>query len=129
MTDVERNGPILVVDDYKTTLRILKALLRQLGFPEVDEATDGGRALEMMKERRYALVISDWHLRTMSGLELLSRMRAEPALGSIPFIMITDESAIESIAVAQAAGVSGCMVKPFSARTLEAKLAGVLHAA
>lgn len=125
----ERSLPILVVDDYKTTLRILKGLLRQLGFPDIDEATDGARALAMMREKHYALVISDWHLREMSGPELFSRMRSEPALETIPFIMMTGESALESIVDAQAAGVDACIVKPFSARTLEAKIAGALHAA
>ena len=125
----ERSLPILVVDDYKTTLRILKGLLRQLGFPEIDEATDGARALSMMREKRYGLVISDWDLREMSGLQLLGQMRAEPGLGSIPFIMMTGEGAIESIVDAQAAGVDGCIVKPFSAAALEAKITGALHAA
>jgi two-component system, chemotaxis family, chemotaxis protein CheY len=117
--------PILVVDDYNTMLRIIRNLLRQLGFEDVDEATDGGAALSKMRQRKYGLVISDWNMTPMTGYELLQQVRADPQLGKTPFIMITAESKTENVIAAKRAGVDNYIVKPFNAQTLEHKIRAV----
>lgn len=117
---------VLIVDDYKTMLRIIGNLLKQLGFANVDEATDGSMALNMFKEKTYGLVISDWNMEPMSGLDLLKSVRALPANGKVPFIMVTAESKTENVIIAKQAGVSNYIVKPFNADTLKAKMASVL---
>ena len=119
---VDMNMEILIVDDYRTMLRIIRNLLKQIGFDNVDEATDGSMALKKMREKSYGLVISDWNMEPMSGYELLKEMRADPALASVPFIMITAESKTENIIAAKNAGVSNYIVKPFNAATLKAKI-------
>lgn len=123
---VDKGMPILIVDDYKTMLRIVKNLLQQLGFNNVDEATDGTMALTKLKEKPFKLIISDWNMEPMSGLELLKTVRADPQLGKLPFIMVTAESKPENIMIAKQAGVNNYIVKPFNAETLKAKLAAVL---
>jgi two-component system chemotaxis response regulator CheY len=117
--------PILVVDDYNTMLRIIRNLLRQLGFEDVDEATDGTAALSKMRQRKYGLVISDWNMAPMTGYELLQQVRADPHLGKTPFIMITAESKTENVIAAKRAGVDNYIVKPFNAQTLEHKIRSV----
>lgn len=121
---MDRNTPILLVDDYRTMLRIIRNLLQQLGFTDVDEALDGASALRMLRRKAYGLVISDWNIQPMSGLELLRAVRAEPQLESLPFIMITAANRAESVAAATEAGVTDCIVKPFNAETLRATIAG-----
>ena len=123
---VNQSMPILVVDDYKTMLRILRNLLKQLGFENVDEAEDGGSALARMHERDYGLVISDWNMEPMTGLQLLREVRADNALNHMPFIMVTAESKVENVLSAKEAGVSNYIVKPFNAETLKSKIASVL---
>ena len=118
--------PILIVDDYKTMLRIIRNLLRQLEFTNVDEATDGSAALAKLREKPYGLVISDWNMQPMTGLELLKAVRADPKLKDIPFIMITAESKTENVIAAKEAGVNNYIVKPFNAETLHKKIAMVL---
>jgi two-component system chemotaxis response regulator CheY len=120
--------PILVVDDYKTMIRIISNLLRQLGFHNIDEATDGGRALALMRGRTYGLVISDWNMEPMTGLDLLKEVRSDSKLKDTPFIMVTAESKTDNVITAKAAGVSNYIVKPFNAETLKAKLTTVLGA-
>jgi two-component system chemotaxis response regulator CheY len=117
--------PILVVDDYNTMIRIICNLLKQLGFQNVDNATDGAAALAKMRERRYGLVISDWNMEPMSGYDLLREVRGDPALAKIPFIMITAESKTENVIAAKRAGVNNYIVKPFNAETLQHKIAAV----
>jgi len=117
--------PVLVVDDYSTMVRIIRNLLGQLGFADVDDARDGESALVKMHSRRYGLVISDWNMAPMSGYDLLKEVRADPALGNIPFIMITAESKTENVIAAKRAGVNGYIVKPFNAETLQSKIATV----
>jgi two-component system chemotaxis response regulator CheY len=117
--------PILVVDDYNTMIRIICNLLRQLGFNDVDNATDGDSALAKLRERRYGLVISDWNMEPMSGYDLLREVRSDPQLGKTPFIMITAESKTENVIAARQAGVSNYIVKPFNAETLRHKIAAV----
>jgi two-component system chemotaxis response regulator CheY len=123
---VDMNAPVLVVDDYQTILRIIRNLLKQLGFENVDEAADGREALEKMKKTKYGLVISDWNMEPMTGYELLREVRADEILKPTPFIMVTAESKTENVIAAKKAGVNNYIVKPFNAQTLKAKIASVL---
>lgn len=124
---VNKNINILIVDDYTTMLRIIKNLLKQLGFNNVDEATDGTAALEKIKAKEYGLVISDWNMEPMTGLELLKQVRAsEAAFKNVPFIMVTAESKTENVVAAKQAGVNNYIVKPFNAETLKTKISSVL---
>jgi two-component system chemotaxis response regulator CheY len=118
--------PILVVDDYATMIRILRNLLKQLGFENVDDATDGSSALVKMHGKKYGLVISDWNMEPMTGYDLLREVRASPELSTTPFIMITAESKTENVIAAKKAGVSNYIVKPFNAATLKTKMEAVL---
>ena len=126
MAGVDKNMPILIVDDYKTMLRIIRNLLKQLGFNNVDEAIDGSSALQKLRDKECALVISDWNMEPMSGLQLLKEVRADVKLKELPFIMITAESKSENVIAAKEAGVSNYIVKPFNAATLKGKLTTVL---
>jgi two-component system chemotaxis response regulator CheY len=123
---VDKNTPILVVDDYKTMVRIVRNLLHQLGFDNVDDASDGASALVKLRTKRFGLVISDWAMEPMSGLELLQAMRADPDLKALPFIMITAENRKERIAQAEQAGADGYIIKPFSAEALRERIARVM---
>ena len=126
MAGVDKNMPILIVDDYKTMLRIIRNLLKQLGFNNVDEAVDGSSALQKLRDKDCGLVISDWNMEPMSGLQLLKEVRADVKLKELPFIMITAESKSENVIAAKEAGVSNYIVKPFNAATLKGKLTTVL---
>lgn len=119
---------VLVVDDYKTMLRIIANLLKQLGFKNISEATDGSMALGMMREKEFGLVISDWNMEPMTGLQLLKEVRADAKLKGTPFIMITAESKTENVIAAKQAGVNNYIVKPFNAETLKQKIVAVLGA-
>ncbi len=119
--------PVLVVDDYNTMVRIIRNLLKQLGFENIDDASDGRAALEKMQERKYGLVISDWNMEPMTGYDLLKQMRADPELGGTPFIMVTAESKTENVIAAKKAGVSNYIVKPFNAQTLKSKIDAVFQ--
>jgi two-component system chemotaxis response regulator CheY len=120
--------PILVVDDYQTMIRIIRNLLKQLGFEDVDDAVDGSQAMEKMRRRRYGLVISDWNMEPMTGYELLKFVRSDNQLRDTPFIMVTAESKTDNVVAAKKAGVSNYIVKPFNAQTLRAKIESVLGA-
>ena len=122
---LDKSIQVLVVDDYKTMIRIIRNLLKQLGFEDVDEAADGTEALGKMKERRYGLVISDWNMEPMTGYELLKQVRADPSLTKTPFIMVTAESKTENVIAAKKAGVNNYIVKPFNAPTLKSKIEAV----
>jgi two-component system chemotaxis response regulator CheY len=126
MSGIDMNMPILIVDDYKTMLRIIRNLLKQLGFNNVDEATDGSAALQKLRAKTYGLVISDWNMEPMSGLQLLKEVRNDVKLKEVPFIMVTAESKSENVVAAKQAGVSNYIVKPFNAATLKGKVATVL---
>jgi len=117
--------PVLVVDDYGTMVRIIRNLLRQLGFEDIDDAADGSSALEKMNAKRYGLVISDWNMEPMTGFDLLQRVRATPDIETTPFIMVTAESKTENVIAAKKAGVNNYIVKPFNAQTLKAKIEAV----
>jgi two-component system chemotaxis response regulator CheY len=119
--------PILVADDYNTMVRIIRNLLRQVGFTNVDDACDGTTALKRLREKNYSLVISDWNMEPMTGYELLKEMRADPKLAHVPFIMITAESKTENVIAAKKAGVSNYIVKPFNAATLKSKIDAVFQ--
>jgi two-component system chemotaxis response regulator CheY len=123
---VDKNMNILIVDDYKTMLRIIRNLLRQLGFANIEEATDGSMALQMLRAGNFGLVISDWNMEPMTGLQLLREVRNDPKLKSTPFIMVTAESKTENVIAAKEAGVSNYIVKPFNAETLQGKMVSVL---
>ena len=123
---VNMDMPVLIVDDYKTMLRIIRNLLKQLGFNNVDDAMDGGGALAKLRQREFGLVISDWNMVPMTGIELLKEVRADEKLKSMPFIMVTAESKTENVVAAKEAGVSNYIVKPFNAATLKTKLTSVI---
>ncbi|HVV28725.1 MAG TPA: response regulator [Rhizomicrobium sp.] len=116
---------VLIVDDYSTMLRILRNLLRQLDINAVDEANNGEEALSMLKTKPFDLIISDWNMAPMTGLELLRSVRGDSQLKRLPFIMVTAESKTENVITAKQAGVSNYIVKPFNAETLRAKIASV----
>ncbi|MDX2103572.1 MAG: response regulator [Alphaproteobacteria bacterium] len=122
---VDKNMPILIVDDYKTMLRIIRNLLKQLGFDNVDEASDGSSALQRLRDKPFGLVISDWNMEPMTGLQLLKEVRADAKLKHIPFIMVTAESKTENVIAAKEAGVTNYIVKPFNAETLKQKMVAV----
>lgn len=123
---VDKDMRVLIVDDYKTMLRIISNLLKQIGFTNIDEASDGATALQMLREADYGLIISDWNMEPMTGLQLLKEVRADETLKSIPFIMVTAESKTENVVAAKQAGVNNYIVKPFNAETLKRKLIAVL---
>lgn len=126
MSATTLNMSILIVDDYKTMLRIIRNLLKQLGFNNVDEAMDGSAALQKLRAKEYGLVISDWNMEPMSGIDLLKEVRADNKLQGVPFIMITAESKTENVVAAKEAGVNNYIVKPFNAATLKEKLSSVI---
>ena len=125
---IDKNMQILVVDDYQTMLRILKNLLKQLGFSNVEAASDGREALSLLKASKFDFIISDWNMAPMTGIELLKEVRGNEKLKHIPFIMVTAESKTENVVTAQQAGVSNYIVKPFNAETLKGKMESVLGA-
>ena len=122
---VDLSMPILVVDDYQTMIRIIRNLLKQLGFDDVDDASDGSAALTKLKEKKYGLVISDWNMEPMTGYELLKEVRSDDQLRTTPFIMVTAESKTENVIAAKKAGVNNYIVKPFNAQTLKSKIDAV----
>ena len=122
---VDLSMPILVVDDYNTMIRIIRNLLKQLGFEDIDDANDGTAALSKLRGKRYGLVISDWNMEPMTGYEPLKEVRGDPGLSKTPFIMVTAESKTENVIAAKKAGVNNYIVKPFNAQTLKTKIEAV----
>jgi two-component system, chemotaxis family, chemotaxis protein CheY len=120
--------PVLVVDDSSMMIRIIRDLLQQIGFSDIDHALDGGTALEKMRVKRYGLVISDWNMQPKTGFTLLRCVREDPATQLTPFIMMTAEAKVEYALAAKKAGVDDYIVKPFTAQTLKAKIEDVLAA-
>lgn len=123
---MDKNTPILIVDDYKTMLRIIRNLLKQLDYDNVEDASDGSEALAKLRAGNFGLVISDWNMAPMTGLDLLKEVRADARLRELPFIMITAESKTENVIAAKQAGVSNYIVKPFNAETLREKIEKVM---
>ena len=118
---------VLIVDDYATMLRIIKNLLKQLGFNNIDEASDGTQAFEKVQQKEYGLIISDWNMEPMTGFEFLKLVRSsDKAFKTTPFIMVTAESKTENVIAAKQAGVNNYIVKPFNAETLKTKISAVL---
>ncbi len=113
---------ILIVDDFSTMRRIVKNLLRDLGFTNTSEADDGITALPMLKTGKFDFLVTDWNMPGMQGIDLLKAVRADPELSSLPVLMVTAESKKEQIIEAAQAGVNGYVVKPFTAATLKEKI-------
>ena len=119
---VQKNMKILIVDDFPTMRRIIKNLLKDLGFENVDEAEDGAMGLEKLRNGNFEFVVSDWNMPNMDGLEMLKAIRADATLSKLPVLMVTAEAKKENIIAAAQAGANGYVVKPFTAATLEEKL-------
>lgn len=119
---MDKNMHILVVDDFPTMRRIVRTLLKELGFANVEEAEDGNEALTKLRSNPFELVVSDWNMPNLDGLEMLKKIRSDDALKHLPVLMVTAEAKKENIIAAAQAGASGYVVKPFTAATLEEKL-------
>lgn len=117
---------VLVVDDDKMMRRVLRNVLKQLNFANVHEATDGAMALAMLRANDFGLIISDWDMEPVTGIQLLREVRTDSRLRHIPFVMITAESKVEKATTAKEAGVSSYIVKPFTSETLRSELTNVL---
>lgn len=123
---VDKSMNVLVVDDYKTMIRIVRGLLEQLGFSNIDDAIDGPTALDKIRHKDYGLILSDWNMAPMTGYELLKAVRAEPRTKSVPFLMVTAEAKTENVIAARQAGVNNYIIKPFTLAVLRQKLSAVL---
>ncbi|HSU07154.1 MAG TPA: chemotaxis response regulator CheY [Acetobacteraceae bacterium] len=123
---IDKSVSVLIVDDYKTMLRIIRNLLKQIDLHHVEEAGEGAEALTKLRAGNFGLVISDWNMQPMTGLQLLQEVRADARLKTTPFIMVTAESKTENVVAAKQAGVSNYIVKPFNAETLRDKIEKVL---
>jgi two-component system chemotaxis response regulator CheY len=119
---LDKNMTVLVVDDFSTMRRIVKNLLRDLGFTNIQEADDGSTALPMLQGGDFDFVVTDWNMPGMQGIDLLKAIRADASLSHIPVLLITAEAKKEQIVMAAQAGVNGYIVKPFTAATLKTKL-------
>ncbi|MFC0677056.1 chemotaxis response regulator CheY [Lysobacter korlensis] len=124
---MDKNIKILIVDDFSTMRRIVKNLLSDLGFSNTAEADDGTTALEELKRAKYDLIITDWNMPGMTGMELLKHVRADAALSKTPVLMVTAEAKREQIIEAAQAGVNGYVIKPFTAGTLSEKLGKIFE--
>ncbi len=113
---------VLVVDDFSTMRRIIKNILKQIGYINIDEAEDGNSALARLRQDKYDLVITDWNMPNMSGLDLLKAIRGDSALNCVPILMVTAEAKKESVVEAIKAGVNNYVVKPFTAEVLKEKI-------
>lgn len=125
LDSVDKRIPILVVDDFSTMRRIVKTALRQLGFENVTEAEDGVAALQRLKAAPFELIISDWNMPNMMGIDLLKAVRADENFKKIPFVMVTAEAQQENVIEAAKAGVTNYIVKPFTTEALQQKLEAV----
>jgi two-component system chemotaxis response regulator CheY len=121
------NTKFLVVDDFSTMRRIVRNLLKELGYSNVDEAEDGAMALSKLRNEQFDFVISDWNMPVMDGLMMLQTIRADPSLSKIPVLMVTAEAKKENIIAAAQAGANGYVVKPFTAATLDEKIAKIFE--
>ncbi len=122
----DKSMNVLVIDDYKTMVRIVRNLMEQLGFKNVDEAGDGKTALEMMQNKHYGLVLSDWNMQPMTGFDLLKAVRADQRTKNTPFVMVTAEAKTENVIAARQAGCNNYIIKPFTLAVLKQKLTMVL---
>jgi two-component system, chemotaxis family, chemotaxis protein CheY len=124
---MDKGMKILVVDDFPTMRRIVRNLLKELGYSNVDEAEDGQAGLARLRSGTYDFVISDWNMPNLDGLAMLKQIRADASLAHLPVLMVTAESKKENIIAAAQAGASGYVVKPFTAATLDEKLNKILE--
>jgi two-component system chemotaxis response regulator CheY len=124
---LDKNMKILVVDDFSTMRRIIKNLLKDLGFSNIQEADDGSTALPMLQQGDFDFVVTDWNMPGMQGIDLLRNIRADDNLKHLPVLMVTAEAKKEQIVAAAQAGVNGYVVKPFTAATLKEKLAKIFE--
>lgn len=122
----DKSMNVLVVDDYKSMVRIVRGMLNQLGFVNVDDAPDGAAAMALLKEKDYGLVLSDWNMQPVTGLELLKQVRAEERTKQTPFVMVTAEAKVENVIAARQAGVNNYVIKPFTLAVLKQKLTSVV---
>ncbi|WEK57168.1 MAG: response regulator [Candidatus Brevundimonas phytovorans] len=122
----DKSMNVLVVDDYKSMVRIVRGMLNQLGFVNVDDAPDGAAAMALLKEKTYGLVLSDWNMQPVTGLELLKQVRAEERTRKTPFVMVTAEAKVENVIAARQAGVNNYVIKPFTLAVLKQKLSSVV---
>ena len=122
----DKSMNVLVVDDYKSMVRIVRGMLNQLGFVNVDDAPDGAAAMALLKEKTYGLVLSDWNMQPVTGLELLKQVRAEEKTKTTPFVMVTAEAKVENVIAARQAGVNNYVIKPFTLAVLKQKLTSVV---
>jgi two-component system, chemotaxis family, chemotaxis protein CheY len=121
------NMKFLVVDDFSTMRRIVKNLLKELGYSNVEEAEDGAMGLSMLQNGNFDFVVSDWNMPNMDGLTMLQNIRSDPKLSSLPVLMVTAEAKKENIIAAAQAGANGYVVKPFTAATLDEKLSKIFE--
>ena len=121
------NTKFLVVDDFSTMRRIVRNLLKELGYTNVDEAEDGSMALAKLRAEKFDFVVSDWNMPVMDGLTMLQNIRADPTLAKLPVLMVTAEAKKENIIAAAQAGANGYVVKPFTAATLDEKLGKIFE--
>jgi two-component system chemotaxis response regulator CheY len=124
---MDKGMKFLVVDDFPTMRRIVRNLLKELGYSNVDEAEDGQAGLARLRSGNYEFVISDWNMPNLDGLAMLKEIRADANLAHLPVLMVTAESKKENIIAAAQAGASGYVVKPFTAATLDEKLNKILE--
>jgi len=124
---VDKNIKILVVDDFPTMRRIIRNLLKELGFSNVEEAEDGAAGLEKVRDGSFQFVVSDWNMPNMDGLTMLQAIRADAALAKLPVLMVTAEAKKENIIAAAQAGANGYVVKPFTAATLDEKITKIFE--
>lgn len=122
----DKSMNVLVVDDYKSMVRIVRGMLNQLGFVNVDDAPDGAAAMALLKEKSYGLVLSDWNMQPVTGLELLKQVRAGEKTKTTPFVMVTAEAKVENVIAARQAGVNNYVIKPFTLAVLKQKLTSVV---
>jgi two-component system, chemotaxis family, chemotaxis protein CheY len=125
LNQLDRNMPIMVVDDFSTMRRIVKNCLKQLGFENITEAEDGQIALSKLQGSEFKFIISDWNMPNMMGIDLLRAVRSDDKLKEIPFLMVTAESQKENVIEAAKAGVSNYVIKPFTAEVLEQKMEAI----
>ncbi|AZG16231.1 MULTISPECIES: chemotaxis response regulator CheY [Cupriavidus] len=124
---MDKNIKILVVDDFPTMRRIIRNLLKELGFTNVEEAEDGAAGLEKAKDGSFQFVVSDWNMPNMDGLTMLQSIRATPGIEKTPVLMVTAEAKKENIIAAAQAGANGYVVKPFTAATLDEKITKIFE--
>ncbi len=125
--DINNNMGILVVDDFATMRKVIKNLLKQIGYKNIAEAEDGMAALRVLKSEKIDFIISDWNMPNMNGLEFLKAVRADSELSSLPFLMVTAEGLKENVVMAVKAGVSNYIVKPFTAEVLGEKIGKIVE--